>query len=86
MKSREKTEIPKRMYIGEDRSLASRARWLPEEVSSSAGESDHSGLASSWIAIRVTTKPCPMVSLTMLKHILVPGHKPNKKNTPTLQL
>jgi parkin len=55
--------VSTKMNISHDRSLASRARWLPEDVSTSAGELDNSGLTSSWIAIRVTTKPCPMVCL-----------------------
>ena len=46
--------------IGTDRSLASRARWLPDDRNDreqllSVGQS------SSWAAIRITTKPCPKV-------------------------
>ena len=52
--------------IGADRNLASRARWLPDEVRSREQLSIE-GPSSSWAAIRITTKPCPKVSYHYLK-------------------
>ena len=48
--------------IGADRNLASRARWLPDEVRNRE-EVSSDGASSSWAAIRITTKPCPKVSM-----------------------
>ena len=54
------TQNTRATTIGVDRSLASRARWLPDEVRTSE-QLLNEGPSSSWAAIRITTKPCPKV-------------------------
>ena len=57
------------MNLVTDQNLVSRARWAPEEMRTNIDEHDDiSGSMSSWVAIRVTTKPCPKVC-PMLKYL-----------------
>ena len=46
-----------------NQNLISRARWISEDEIGISEQNDNLGATSSWVAIRVTTKPCPKVNL-----------------------
>ena len=52
----------RQIFSVNDRNLVSRARWDPEGIRAQMNEVDDlSASMTSWVAIRITTKPCPKV-------------------------